>query len=116
MFVHHLSEHPHVGSANTMQEYQGKRPSLYDFEAEWKALDLPVLIICGDEDEPCLQPSLWLKHVLPNAGLALFAKTGHTVNIEEPDAFNRELWNFLVLVEAGKWLPAMGVPQDAPLI
>ena len=112
----HLSEHPDVGSANTMQEYQGKRPSLYDFEAEWQKLDLPTLIICGDEDEPCLQPSLYLKRVLPNAGLALFAKTGHTVNIEEPDAFNRELWNFLVLAEAGKWTPAMAVPKDAPLI
>jgi pimeloyl-ACP methyl ester carboxylesterase len=115
-FVKHLSEHPDIGSANTMQEYQGKRPSLYDFEAEWKALDLPVLIICGDEDEPCLQPSLWLKRVLPNAGLAMFAKTGHTVNIEEPDAFNRELWNFLMLAEAGRWTPATPVPKDAPLI
>jgi pimeloyl-ACP methyl ester carboxylesterase len=115
-FVKHLSEHSDVGSANTMQEYQGKRPSLYDFEAEWRKLDLPVLIICGDEDEPCLQPSLWLKHVLPNAGLALFAKTGHTVNIEEPDAFNRELWNFLMLAEAGRWTPAEPVDKNAPLI
>jgi pimeloyl-ACP methyl ester carboxylesterase len=115
-FVRHLSEHPDAGAAHTMQEYQGKRPSLYDFEAEWKALDLPVLIVCGDEDEPCLQPSLWLKQVLPNAGLAMFAKTGHTVNLEEPDAFNRELWNFLVLVEAGKWTPALPIPKDAPLV
>ncbi|WP_421997850.1 alpha/beta fold hydrolase [Reyranella sp.] len=115
-FVKHLSEHDDTGSANTMQEYQGKRPSLYDFEAEWKALDLPVLIVCGDEDEPCLQPSLWLKQVLPNAGLAMFAKTGHTVNIEEPDAFNRALWDFLVLAEAGKWLPAAPVDKNAALI
>jgi len=115
-FVKHLSEHPDVGSANTMQEYQGKRPSLYDFEAEWQKLDLPTLIICGDEDEPCLQPSLYLKRVLPNAGLALFAKTGHTVNIEEPDAFNRELWNFLMLAEAGKWTPAEPLDPKAALI
>ena len=43
------------------------------------------------------QPSLYLKRVLPNASLAMFAKTGHTVNIEEPDAFNREIWKFLML-------------------
>ena len=71
-----------------------------------EALELPVLIVCGDEDEPCIQPSLWLKKVLPNAGLTFFAKTGHTVNIEEPDAFNRELWNFLALAEAGRSAPA----------
>ena len=115
-FVKHLSEHADIGAANTMENYQGKRPSLYDFEAEWKKLDLPTLIICGDEDEPCLQPSLYLKRVLPNAGLAVFAKTGHTVNIEEPDAFNRELWNFLVLAEAGKWTPAQPIAKDASLI
>ena len=115
-FVKNLSEHPDLGAANTMENYQGKRPSLYDFEAEWKKLDLPTLIICGDEDEPCLQPSLYLKRVLPNAGLALFAKTGHTVNLEEPDAFNREVWNFITLAEAGKWLPAQPMAPGASLI
>jgi 3-oxoadipate enol-lactonase len=104
-FMRYLSEHSDVGAANTVAEYQGKRPSLYDFEAEWAKLDLPVLIVCGDEDEPCLQPSLYLKRVLPNAGLALFAKTGHTVNLEEPDIFNREVSTFITLAEAGKWLP-----------
>jgi hypothetical protein len=107
--VKNLSEHSDIGASNTMAEYQGKRPSLYDFEDEWKKLDLPTLIVCGDEDEPCIQPSIWLKTVLANAGLTFFAKTGHTVNIEEPDLFNRELWNFLALVEAGKWTPGQVV-------
>jgi 3-oxoadipate enol-lactonase len=115
-FIKHLGEHPDMGAANTMAEYQGKRPSLYDFEAEWKALDLPILIICGDEDEGCLQPSLWMKKVLPNAGFALFPKTGHTVNLEEPDAFNRELWNFLALAEAGRWTPGGSMAAGASLI
>jgi len=115
-FVKQLSEHPDIGAANTMAEYQGKRPSLYDFEDEWKRLDLPVLIISGDEDEPCLEPSLWLKRMLPNAGLAIFAKTGHTVNIEEPDAFNREVWNFIALAEAGKWMPGQHMAPGASLI
>ena len=46
-FVKHLSEHADIGAANTMENYQGKRPSLYDFEAEWKKLDLPTLIIAA---------------------------------------------------------------------
>jgi 3-oxoadipate enol-lactonase len=115
-FVKHLSEHSDHGAASTMAEYQGKRPSLYDFDAEWKKLDLPTLIVCGDEDEPCLQTSLYLKKVLPNAGLAMFAKTGHAVNIEEPDAFNRELWDFLALAAAGKWTPAEPLGANASLI
>ena len=115
-FARHLGEHADIGAANTMENYQGKRPSLYDFEDVWRKLEVPTLIICGDEDEPCLQPSLYLKQVLANAGLAMFAKTGHTVNIEEPDAFNRELWNFIALVEAGKWMPAQPLDENAPLI
>ena len=115
-FTQHLSEHPDIGAANTMANYQGKRPSLYDLEEEWKRLDLPTLIICGDEDDPCLQPSLYLKRVLPNAGLAMFAKTGHTVNLEEPDAFNRELWNFIVMAEAGKWTARLPVAEGPGLI
>jgi len=105
-FLTNLAEHPAIGAAHTMAEYQGKRPSLYDFEAEFRRLDVPTLIVSGDEDGPCLQPSLWLKQIMPNAGLAMFPKTGHTVNIEEPDAFNRAVWDFIALVEAGKWLPA----------
>lgn len=52
----------------------------------------------------------------PNAGLAMFAKTGHTVNIEDPHAFNRELWNLLMLAEAGKWTPAEPVLEGTSLI
>ena len=115
-FITYLSEHSDKGAAHTMSEYQGKRPSLYDFESEWRKLDLPTLIICGDEDEPCLQPSLWLKKMLPNAGLAMFAKAGHTVNLEDPDAFNREVWDFITLAEAGKWLPAHPMAPGASLI
>jgi 3-oxoadipate enol-lactonase len=115
-FIKHLAEHSDTGSANTMAEYQGKRPSLYDFEADWKKLALPVLIICGDEDEPCLVPSLYLKGAMANAGLTMFAKTGHTVNLEEPDAFNREVWNFITLAEAGKWTPGHPMAANASLI
>jgi len=39
------------------------------------------------------------------------AKCKNTINIEEPDAFNRAVGNFLTLVEAGKW----GVRNPASL-
>jgi proline iminopeptidase len=35
----------------------------------------------------------------------MFAKTGHILNLEEPALFNETLAGFLVLAEAGRWLP-----------
>ena len=34
-------------------------------------------------------------------GLSIFPKTGHTLNLEEPDRFNAELAAFFAQVEAG---------------
>ena len=37
-----------------MLGYQGRRPSLYDLTEEMKRIDVPTLILAGDEEEPCL--------------------------------------------------------------
>jgi pimeloyl-ACP methyl ester carboxylesterase len=104
-FVRHLSEHSAPGSANTMQGYQGRRPSLYELTAEMARLELPVLVMTGDEDEPCLEASLLMKRAIPRAGLAVFPRSGHVINLEEPALFNQLLENFLHQVESGRWEP-----------
>jgi hypothetical protein len=40
---------------------------------------------------------------MPACGLAVMPKTGHTLNLEEPEAFNRLLAEFIAQVEAGAW-------------
>jgi len=86
-----------------MAGYQAGRPSLWSFEKELQACRLAVLIAVGDEDEPCLEASLYLKHQLPNAGLWMAPNTGHAINLEEPAAFNRAVGDFLAAVERGTW-------------
>jgi hypothetical protein len=66
---------------------------------------VPTLVITGDEDEPCLEPALFMKRCISTAGLVVLPKSGHTINLEEPDAFNRAVSDFLTAVEAGKWGP-----------
>jgi hypothetical protein len=44
-----------------------------------------------------------MKRTIPAAGLLVMPKSGHTINIEEPEAFNRAVSDFLMTVEAGKW-------------
>ena len=91
------------GHANTMRGVQRKRPSVYALEAGLKALTVPLMIMVGDEDEPCLQPSLYLKRTVPSAALSVFPKTGHNINQEEPDLFNRVLLDFITQVDGGRW-------------
>jgi 3-oxoadipate enol-lactonase len=102
-FQRRLAEHDAKGSASTSRGFQGSRPSLYDFESEINKLEIPALIVVGDEDDRCIEPSLFLKHAIPASGLVMFPKTGHAVNLEEPDLFNRVVGDFLSQADAGRW-------------
>jgi len=102
-FARMLAEHSAKGSALTMRGVQRVRPSLYELEADLRQMRIPTLIVTGDEDEPCLEPNLFLKRTIPTAGLWVVPKTGHTVNLEEPDLVNRTLQDFFSTVEAGRW-------------
>jgi proline iminopeptidase len=86
-----------------MRNYQGKRPSLSDFAQQFEQLTIPRLIIVGDEDDACIEPSVFLKRTIPTAGLFIQPRTGHAVNLEEPAVFNREVQEFFSTVERGRW-------------
>lgn len=100
-----LGEHSAVGSANTMRGVQAGRPSLYDLEDSLRALSLPTLIVVGDEDDHCINPGFFLKRVIPASGLLVIPKTGHALNLEEPELFNDRVGLFLGAAEQGQWLP-----------
>lgn len=112
-FSRQLAEHDAQGSANTSRGFQGARPSLYDFENEIRKLEIPALIVVGDEDDRCIEPSLFLKQTIAASGLVMFPKTGHVVNLEEPTLFNQVVADFLDRVEAGRW-PARDPRSIAP--
>jgi pimeloyl-ACP methyl ester carboxylesterase len=105
LFADRLGQHSDRGAANTMRGVQMRRPSLYDLKAEFSALQVPVLVMVGDEDDHCLQPGIFLKKTIPACGLAIFPKAGHTLNLEEPALFNYHLSEFLAQVECGRWTP-----------
>jgi 3-oxoadipate enol-lactonase len=104
-FYNSLARHDAKGSANTMRSFQGGRPSIYTLKDSIEKVSTPALIICGDEDENCIDPSLFLKKHLPASGLAFFPKSGHVLNLEEPALFNEMVERFIGLVEAGRWRP-----------
>jgi pimeloyl-ACP methyl ester carboxylesterase len=103
-FVRMLAEHSAVGQALTMSMLQAKRPTLWDMEMDLKRFAVPLLVIVGDEDESCLEGSLFLKRTVPTAGLFVIPRSGHTITSEEPAAVNAALSDFFAAVEAGRWL------------
>jgi pimeloyl-ACP methyl ester carboxylesterase len=99
-YLRQLAEHSVVGSANTMLGVQSRRPSFYDMSAEIAKLQVPLLILTGDEDEPSIEASVMIKRTAPKAALAVLPNSGHGINLEEPALFNQLLDDFLHQVEA----------------
>jgi pimeloyl-ACP methyl ester carboxylesterase len=102
-FARMLAEHSARGHALTMAMLQAKRPTLWDMEGDLKKFSLPLLIVVGDEDETCLDGSVFLKRTVPTAGLLVIPRSGHTITSEEPDAVNAALAELFSAAESGRW-------------
>jgi hypothetical protein len=46
-----------------------------------------------------------MKRTIPGAALAILPRSGHAINLEEPELFNRLLEDFFHQVEAGRYTP-----------
>jgi pimeloyl-ACP methyl ester carboxylesterase len=103
-FIKMLSEHSSLGHSLTMANLQAKRPTLWDMQADLKTFSPPLLIVVGDEDDWCLDASVFLRRTAPTAGLVVVPRTGHTLTSEEPEKFNAALAEFFAEAERGTWL------------
>lgn len=103
-FAKMLSEHSATGHSLTMIGLQAKRPTLWEMEAGLKKFLPPLLVIVGDEDEWCVDASIYLRRTVPTAGLMVIPRSGHTITSEEPDKFNAALEELFAAAEGGRWL------------
>jgi pimeloyl-ACP methyl ester carboxylesterase len=104
-FRRQFEEHSARGSGFTLRQVQGQRPSITELGPQLDKLDVPALVILGDEDDPGIEGSLFMKQHIPRCGLELFPRCGHAVNLEEPERFNRSVLDFITAVDAGHWEP-----------
>ena len=102
-FLRNVHDHSGIGSAHLTRGVMMKRKTIFELEPELKTMPVPSLVVVGDQDEPCLEPGLFMKRHLPHAGLLILPMTGHTANIEEPALFNQHVAEFLTSVESGRW-------------
>ena len=56
---------------------------------------VPTLIVVGDRDTPFLAPSEYMAKKIPGARLEVIKDAGHSSNLDQPEAFNRVLLDFL---------------------
>jgi pimeloyl-ACP methyl ester carboxylesterase len=103
-FARMLAEHSAEGHAHTMLNLQLKRPTLWEMEEGLKRFAVPLLVIVGDEDDPCIDGSVFLKRTVPTAGLLVIPRSGHNIPSEEPAMFNAALAELFASAEAGRWL------------
>jgi pimeloyl-ACP methyl ester carboxylesterase len=103
-FAKMLAEHSGIGSALTMLHVQLERPTLWELESGLAKMQVPLLVIVGDEDDACLDGSLFLKRKTPQAALCVIPRASHTITSEEPAAVNAALAELFAAVEAGRWM------------
>jgi len=102
-FEQALATHSTTGSARTMAAVQAMRASLWDLAPQLQTMNVPVLILNGDEDQGCLLPGLFLKEHIPACGMVTLPCTGHTPNLEEPALFNTFAEDLFHRSELGRW-------------
>jgi pimeloyl-ACP methyl ester carboxylesterase len=102
-FARRLAEHSATGAALVQRGVLRARTPLFALERQLAALSLPTLLVAGDEDDPCLAPNIFLKRAIATSALVVLPRSGHTLNLEEPELFNRVVENFIGEVEAGVW-------------
>lgn len=103
VFRHQLADHSATGQALTMLGVMRQRPTIFALESALRTLEVPTLVVIGDEDEPCVDPAVFMKRHIPSAGLFVLPQSGHAVNLEEPALFNTAVLEFFRLAEAGRW-------------
>ncbi len=92
-----------MGHAMTMRGVQGARVPFFERTEELKKITEPMLVVIGDEDDSTHSLATHLRKHVPRSGVLELPKCGHTINLEEPAAFNAAVQDFLHAVENDRW-------------
>lgn len=90
-----LTTHRAHGLIGTLRGLEATRKTPYQLEAGLRSLALPTLVIVGEHDRACLEPSRFLAETIPHARLATIRGVGHMSNLEDPTTFNALVGEFL---------------------
>jgi pimeloyl-ACP methyl ester carboxylesterase len=103
-FEDKLVTHSPEGMIRILRGLLARYPTGEALAERLRQMDVPTLILVGDEDDNALEAALILKRTIPRSGLVTFAQSGHSLNLEESVRFNQAVFDFLKAVEAGEWV------------
>ncbi len=83
------------GLALGLRGVVGRRPTIYSLRDRLARVAVPASIVVGDRDHWCTQVAAFLAATIPGAELIEIADSGHMVNLEQPEQFNRAVTRFL---------------------
>lgn len=63
------------------------------------SIDVPTLVVVGSEDKQYLPAGEYMASKIPLARHMVIGAAGHSVNIDQPDAFNEAVLGFMAQVE-----------------
>jgi 2-succinyl-6-hydroxy-2,4-cyclohexadiene-1-carboxylate synthase len=87
-----LGNRPH-GLANSLRGMgTGRQPALWD---QLATLSMPTLLLAGELDEKFKLIARQMATYLPNATVAIVPDAGHTIHLEQPQAFQEQVLPFL---------------------
>ncbi|MGC4088466.1 MAG: alpha/beta hydrolase [Polyangiaceae bacterium] len=90
-----LLEHPAFALSALLRNVLSQLRTPDELAEQLRALELPVLVVVGDQDADSLGPSQRLAELLPQAELVVVPGAGHVVNLAAPAAFNQALGHLL---------------------
>lgn len=99
IYADNLREQSVQGALHVINSVHWNRRSLWQEAKRIASFNQPVLLVYGDEDYFLVgETNRYLHHTFPNSRLHEFQRTGHLVNIEQTQAFNRLYQEFIRLV------------------
>ncbi|MBT4889353.1 MAG: alpha/beta hydrolase [Rhodospirillales bacterium] len=91
-YRNNLEQQSVTGALNTLRTVHWNRVSLFDMSRELRDLNVPTLLIYGDEDYPTIaSTNEFLENTLPICRKVFLQNTGHLVHIEEPASIIKEV-------------------------
>ncbi|MEW6184960.1 MAG: alpha/beta fold hydrolase [Thermodesulfobacteriota bacterium] len=101
-----LPDRPEVGRSRHRSAFglaQAARGILVQHDARvikaLASINVPTLILVGELDTPFLAAAAYMAAKIPGARKAVIEQAGHASNIDQPDAFNRVVLDFLESLE-----------------